>query len=140
MGNEEFRTADKLATLSLFGLGVFVDIRGFYWTINQDSVLDESDFYQALHNVMPIWVWGILLIVFGTSLMIASVFFGKRSVNNTTYYFMLVGGTGSAIIHFLMASAGIYNSINWLSPMQFVVLTAWLGFVGFLGGLKLYDK
>ena len=140
MGNEEFRTADKLATLSLFGLGVFVDIRGFYWTINQDSVLDESDFYQALHNVMPIWVWGILLIVFGTSLMIASIFFGKRSVNNTTYYFMLVGGTGSAIIHFLMASAGIYNSINWLSPMQFVVLTAWLGFVGFLGGLKLYDK
>lgn len=140
MGNEEFRTADKLATLSLFGLGIFTNIRGFYWTINQDSVLDESDFYQALHNVMPIWVWGILLIVFGSSLMIASVFFGKRSINNTTYYFMLVGGTGSAIIHFLMASAGIYNSINWLSPMQFVVLTAWLGFVGFLGGLKLYDK
>lgn len=140
MGNEEFRTADKLATLSLFGLGIFTNIRGLYWTINQDSVLDESDFYQALHNVMPIWVWGILLIVFGSSLMIASVFFGKRSINNTTYYFMLVGGTGSAIIHFLMASAGIYNSINWLSPMQFVVLTAWLGFVGFLGGLKLYDK
>lgn len=140
MGNEEFRTADKLATLSLFGLGMFTNIRGIYWTINQNSVLDESDFYQALHNVMPIWLWGILLIVFGTSLMIASIFFGKRSVNNTTYYFMLVGGTGSAIIHFLMASAGIYNSINWLSPMQFVVLTAWLGFVGFLGGLKLYDK
>ena len=140
MGNEEFRTSDKLGTLSLFGLGVFADIRGFYWAINQDSVLSESEFYQALHNVMPIWLWGMLLIVFGTSLMIASVFFGKRSVNNTTYYFMLVGGTGSAIIHFLMASAGIYNSINWLSPMQFVVLTAWLGFVGFLGGLKLYDK
>lgn len=138
--NKEFGTSNKLATLSLFGLGVFVDIRGFYWTINQDSVLNESEFYQALHNVMPIWLWGMLLIVFGTSLMIASVFFGKRSVNNATYYFMLVGGTGSAIIHFLMASAGIYNSINWLSPMQFVVLTAWLGFVGFLGGLKLYDK
>lgn len=138
--NEDFTISNKLATLSLFGLGVFVDIRGFYWTVRQDAVLKESEFYQALHEVMPIWVWGILLIVFGTSLMIASVFFGKRSVNNTTYYFMLVGGTGSAIIHFLMASAGIYNSINWLSPMQFVVLTAWLGFVGFLGGLKLYDK
>ncbi|OIS53137.1 hypothetical protein A4A29_08315 [Staphylococcus equorum] len=138
--NEEFRTSDKLATLSLFGLGTFTDIRGFYWLLNQESVLDESEFYQALHNVMPIWLWGLLLMVFGTSLMIASIFFGKRSLNNMTYYFMLIGGTGSAIIHFLMASAGIYNSINWLSPIQFVVLTAWLGFVGFLGGLKLYDK
>ncbi|MBN6203943.1 hypothetical protein JZH61_08870, partial [Staphylococcus saprophyticus] len=67
--NKEFGTSNKLATLSLFGLGVFVDIRGFYWTINQDSVLNESEFYQALHNVMPIWVWGVLLIIFGTSLM-----------------------------------------------------------------------
>lgn len=138
--NKEFGTSNKLATLSLFGLGVFVDIRGFYWTINQDSVLNESEFYQALHNVMPIWVWGVLLIIFGTSLMIASIFFGKRNVNNKTYYFMLFGGTGSAVIHFLMASASIYNSINWLTPMQFVVLTAWLGFVGFLGGLELYGR
>lgn len=140
MKNEEFRTSDKLATLSLFGLGVFTNIRGFYWLLNQDSVLGESDFYQALHDVMPIWLWGLLLMVFGTSLMIASISFGKRSVSNVAYYFILIGGTGSAIIHFLMASAAIYNSINWLTPMQFIVLTAWLGFVGFLGGLKLYDK
>lgn len=85
-------------------------------------------------------VMGILITRFGTSLILASLFFGKRSINNVSNYFMLIGGTGSAIIHFLMASAGIYNSINWLTPSQFVVMTAWLGFVGFMGGVDIYGR
>lgn len=136
----KFELPQKLATLSLFGLGVFVDIRGLYWFINQESVLSESDFYRALHEVMPIWVWGFLLIIFGTCLIVASLFFGKRSINNVSNYCMLIGGTGSAIIHFLMASAGLYNSINWLTPAQFVVMTAWLGYVGFLGGIEIHAR
>jgi hypothetical protein len=136
----KFELPQKLATLSLFGLGVFVDIRGMYWFVNQESVLNESEFYKALHEVMPIWVWGFLLLVFGTCLILSSLFFGKRSINNFSNYFMLIGGTGSAIIHFLMASAGIYNAINWLTPAQFVVMTAWLGFVGFMGGVDIYAR
>ncbi len=136
----KFELPQKLATLSLFGLGVFVDIRGIYWFVNQESVLNESEFYKALHEVMPIWLWGLLLLIFGTCLILASLFFGKRSINNVSNYFMLIGGTGSAIIHFLMASAGIYNAINWLTPAQFVVMTAWLGFVGFMGGVDIYGR
>lgn len=136
----KFELPQKQATLSLFGLGVFVDIRGMYWFVNQESVLNESEFYKALHEVMPIWLWGLLLLIFGTSLILSSLFFGKRSINNVSNYFMLIGGTGSAIIHFLMASAGIYNSINWLTPAQFVVMTAWLGFVGFMGGVDIYGR
>lgn len=136
----KFELPQKQATLSLFGLGVFVDIRGMYWFVNQESVLNESEFYKALHEVMPIWLWGLLLLIFGTCLILASLFFGKRSINNLSNYFMLIGGTGSAIIHFLMASAGIYNAINWLTPAQFVVMTAWLGFVGFMGGVDIYGR
>lgn len=138
--SDEFTISDRIATLSLVGLGVFVDIRGFYWFINQNSVLHESEFYQALHEVMPIWLWGLLLLIFGTCLIVASVFFGKHSINNVSNYFMLIGGTGSAIIHFLMASASIYNGINWLTPAQFVAMTAWLGFVGFMGGVEVYGR
>lgn len=136
----KFELPQKQATLSLFGLGVFVDIRGMYWFVNQESVLNESEFYKALHEVMPIWLWGLLLLIFGTSLILSSLFFGKRSINNVSNHFMLIGGTGSAIIHFLMASAGIYNAINWLTPAQFVVMTAWLGFVGFMGGVDIYGR
>ena len=136
----KFEVSQKLATLSLFGLGVFVDIRGFFWVVRQEDVLHDSEFYQSLHEVMPIWLWGVIILVFGTSLILSSLFFGKRSVNNISNYFMLVGGTGSAIVHFLMASASIYNSINWLTPAQFVAMTAWLGFIGFLGGLSIYGR
>ncbi|WP_241960505.1 hypothetical protein [Staphylococcus haemolyticus] len=66
--------------------------------------------------------------------------FGKRSINNYSSYFMLVGGIGSAIIHFLMSSAAVYNAINWLTPAQMIIITAWLGFVGFLGGLGIYER
>lgn len=53
---------------------------------------------------------------------------------------MLIGGLGSAIIHFLMSSAAVYNAINWITPAQFIAITAWLGFVGFLGGLGIYGR
>lgn len=137
---ENFTIHDKLATLSLFGLGVFVDIRGVYWLISQEKVINESDFYRALNEVMPIWIWGLLLLLFGTCLILSSLFFGKRSVNNISNHFMLVGGVGSAIIHFLMSSASVYNAINWITPAQLIAITAWLGFVGFLGGLGIYGR
>ena len=138
--NEHFTIRDKLATLSLFGLGVFVDVRGLYWVISPEIVIKESTFYQALNGVMSIWIWGLLLLIFGTCLILSSLFFGKRSVNNTSDYFMLIGGLGSAIIHFLMSSAAVYNALNWLTPAQMLTMTAWLGFVGFLGGLGIYGR
>lgn len=138
--NEQFTIRDKLATLSLIGLGVFVDVRGLYWFTSPERVIEESAFYQALNDVMPIWIWGLLLLVFGTCLILSSLFFGKRSVNNTSDYFMLIGGLGSSIIHFLMSSAAVYNALNWITPAQLIAITAWLGFVGFLGGLGIYGR
>ena len=138
--NENFTIRDKLATLSLFGLGVFVDVRGLYWFTSPESVIKESAFYEALNNVMSIWIWGLLLLIFGTCLILSSLFFGKRSVKKTSDYFMLIGGLGSAIIHFLMSSAAVYNALNWLTPAQMIIMTAWLGFVGFLGGLGIYGR
>ena len=135
-----FTIHDRLATLSLFGLGVFVDIRGLYWFVSPENVIKESAFYQALNDVMLRWIWGLLLLTFGTCLILSSLFFGKRSVNNTSNYFMLIGGLGSAIIHFLMSSAAVYNALNWLTPAQMIIMTAWLGFVGFLGGLGIYGR
>ena len=138
--NEHFTIRDKLATLSLFGLGVFVDVRGLYWFVSPENVTKESAFYQALNDVMPIWIWGLLLLAFGTCLILSSLFFGKRSVNNISDHFMLIGGLGSAIIHFLMSSAAVYNALNWLTPAQMLIMTAWLAFVGFLGGLGIYER
>lgn len=138
--NDKFAIKDRMATLSLIGLGVFMDIRGIYWFTSQSDVISESDFYLTLHEVMPIWIWGLLIIASGSCLIISSLMFGRRSVSNISDYFMLIGGAGGAIIHFLLASAGMYNTINWITPAQFITLTAWLGFIGFLGGVSVYGR
>ncbi|WP_268246152.1 hypothetical protein [Staphylococcus capitis] len=39
-----------------------------------------------------------------------------------------------------MSSAAVYNAINWITPSQLIAITAWLGFVGFLGGLGIYGR
>lgn len=138
--NQQFTTNDKIASVSLFGLGALEFSRGLYWLIYQRAVLIESEFYAALHEVMPIWIWGLILAIFGLMIMLSSVFYGKRDVNKKSSYFMMIGGFGASIIQFLMVAASLYNSINILSPVQFTILTGWLILVSFLGGVDIYGK
>lgn len=138
--NQQFTTNDRIASVSLFGLGALEFSRGFYWLTYQRAVLSESEFYAALHEVMPIWIWGLILAIFGLMIMLSSVFYGKRDVNRKSSYFMMIGGFGASIIQFLMVAASLYNSINILSPVQFTILTGWLILVSFLGGVDIYGK
>ncbi|MEJ7445686.1 hypothetical protein WL480_12585, partial [Staphylococcus hominis] len=56
------------------GIGILMFERGFFWAKEQEDILDDSQFYVALHNIMPIWVWGILGMVFSLMLIIAPFF------------------------------------------------------------------
>ena len=67
--NKEFSFTDRVTTVTLLSLGLIIGIRGLYWSINQQDVILESDFYEALHQVLPIYVWGVLLLAFGVSLI-----------------------------------------------------------------------
>lgn len=138
--NKSFRFTDRVTTVTLLALGIFISIRGLYWTINQQDVILESDFYEALHQVLPIYIWGVLLLTFGASLILASFFYGSKKINNISYKLVVFGGTGGAIIHFLMTSAALFNAINWITPAQFLVVTGLLGFVGFVAGVELYGR
>lgn len=138
--NKSFGFEDRIATVSLLALGTFVSVRGLFWVVKQDNILVQSNFYEALHDVMPIWVWGIILIVFGLCIVLSSASYGHKKQNDYYLMFLIIGGTGSAIIHFLMASAALYNATNWLTTAQFIILTGWLGFIGFLAGVELYAR
>lgn len=138
--NKSFRFTDRVTTVTLLALGIFISVRGLYWTIQQENVLSESDFYSALHTVMPIWLWGILLLFFGVALVLSSTFYGQNSENNISLKLLLFGGAGGAITHFVMSSAALFNAINWLTPVQFLVVAGLLGFLSFVAGVELYDR
>ena len=123
-----------------FGLGVFMFERGFFWTKEQNAVLNDSPFYMALHEIMPIWIWGIIAMIFSLIFLSSAFFIPKHNVSNKSNYLLFIGGLGSALLYFLMTSASIYNAINWLSTAQFAVITVVCGVLAFFGGANIYDR
>ncbi|WP_414075515.1 hypothetical protein [Staphylococcus pasteuri] len=122
------------------GFGILMFERGFFWAKEQEDVLDDSQFYIALHNIMPIWVWGILGMVFSLMLIIAPFFLPKREMNNVFNYLILIGGAGNGLFYFLMTSASIFHAINWLTPLQFSTLAVVNIMVSVLGVISIVRK
>ncbi|PTK42141.1 hypothetical protein BUZ22_03175 [Staphylococcus haemolyticus] len=124
----------------LLGLSAFTFSRGFFFTKEQDAVLSDSDFYVALHHIMPIWAWGIIIMIASIILGVSSFFLPRQKTNNTCNWLLLIGGTICSVLYFFMTSASIYNAINWLSTIQFSILSAVCFAVGFIGGADIYDR
>ncbi|OOV78918.1 hypothetical protein [Mammaliicoccus fleurettii] len=127
-----------LSSSLLFGLGVFSLWRGIFFTIEQEAVLSDSEFYKALHEVMPIWVWGILMIISSLFLVGACWLMPKR--NALFHWALLIGGATCSLMYLLMTSASLFNAINWLTPMQFATLSATCGVIAFFGGAEIYAR
>lgn len=129
---------EMIASTLLFGTGLFTLWRGLFWTIEQNSVLSDSAFYQELHQLMPIWVWGILFMIAGLSLVCASYLLPKK--NQKSYWFITIGSFISFIMYFIITSASVYNALNWLTPIQFATLSGIYLVMTFFGGFELYGR
>nr|WP_276311546.1 hypothetical protein [Staphylococcus haemolyticus] len=114
--------------------------RGFFWTKEQSTVLSDSDFYITLHQVMPIWLWGVLGMIFSLFIILAPVFLPKQQISNKFNFLLIVGGSGNAIYYFLLTSASIFNAINWLSPVQFATLAMINALIAYYGGADFAGK
>ena len=64
----------SLSFLMILGFGALMFERGFFWTREQASIIRDSDFYLALHHIMPIWIWGVLAMIFSAFIIIAILF------------------------------------------------------------------
>ncbi|MDW3933621.1 hypothetical protein [Staphylococcus saprophyticus] len=131
---------EMLVFVLIFGWGTYMFGRGFFWSKEQETVLSDSPFYLALHQIMPIWVWGIVAMFFSLVLMTSAFFIPKQKINNVCNYLLVIGGLGSAILYFLMTSASIYHSINWLATAQFSIITVVCGLLAFIGGADIYGR
>ncbi|WP_242692896.1 hypothetical protein [Staphylococcus nepalensis] len=130
--------SEMIASTLLFGTGLFTFWRGLFWTIEQDSVLGDSAFYQELHQLMPIWIWGILFMLAGLSLVCASYLLPKK--NQKSYWFITIGSFISFIMYFIITSASVYNALNWLSPIQLATLSGIYLVMTFFGGFEIYGR
>lgn len=130
---------EALAFVMIAGFAIFTFMRGLFWFVESEKVISDSEFYSALDDLMSIWIWGLLLMIVAIILFAAAWLIPKYRLTNTCQFLLIVGGIGAMIIYFLMASASIYNAINWLTWAQFAVLTAKSGGMAFIGGMMLDD-
>lgn len=127
-----------ISSTLLFGLGVFSLWRGLFFAVEQEAVLKDSEFYKALHQVMPIWIWGVLMIISSLFLIGASWLMPRRNI--LFHWALFLGGMTCSFMYLMMTSAGLFNAINWLTPMQFATLSAICGVVAFFGGAEIYGR
>ena len=127
-----------ISSTLLFGLGVFSLWRGLFFAVQQESVLKDSEFYKALHQFMPIWVWGILMAISSLFLIYSSWLMPKR--NSLFHWSLFLGGATCSFMYLMMTSASLFNAINWITPMQFATLSAICGVVAFFGGAEIYAR
>lgn len=132
--------SETVSFITILGLSLVSFVRGAFWTIQQSRVISDSEFYMKLHEIMPIFIWGILLVVSSTVLMLSAIALPKQSYNNMCNWLLCAGGLFNAVMYFLMTSASIFNSINWLTWVQFAVFTVIFASLSFVGGANIYER
>ena len=130
----------SLTFLLVLGFGALMFERGFFWTREQNTIINDSDFYLALHHIMPIWIWGVLAMVFSAFIIAAPFFLPTQKLNNIFNYLICIGGWGNACFYFLMTSASVFHAINWLFPLQFSTFAIICGIMGFYGGVEIVSR
>ncbi|TDM50009.1 hypothetical protein ETI06_05920 [Macrococcoides goetzii] len=133
-------TPEKLTSASTFTFGLYSFARALFWIMESKTAVNDSPLYKALHQVYPLWIWGSLIMFFSICL-IASCFYIPHRLTRTIYdLLVMIGGIGLSFFYFFLAVAGINNSINWLTPISFLILSAGLGVIGFIGGVNYFGK
>lgn len=137
---DKLETKEIILILQSILLGATITGRGVLWFTRPESVLHDSPFYLALHEIMPIWLWGLIVMVTGIIYTSSALFVTSMEHSIKYHLVSFVGGGTSAIFYFIMTSAGMYNNLNWLTPFNFLILTVWTGVLAFIGGAEIYAR
>lgn len=124
-GYGPFNSKDLFLVVSQFLLGLTISSRGFYWLFNQNAVIEDSVFYAKLHTVMPIWLWGLIILITGMFIMLSALYVPTIENRNIFFKLTIIGGSSSFVFYFIMLSASMKNHLNWLTPINFLILTVW---------------
>ncbi|MFQ3843061.1 hypothetical protein AABD41_15170 [Staphylococcus pseudoxylosus] len=137
---DKLETKEIILILQSILLGATITGRGVLWFTRQETVLHDSPFYLALHEIMPIWLWGLIVMVTGIIYTSSALFVTSMEHSIKYHLVSFIGGGTSSIFYFVMTSAGMYNNLNWLTPFNFLVLTVWTGVLAFIGGAEIYAR
>lgn len=136
----KYDISDKLAVGFMIFYGLFSIERSVYWFETFSTVINESPLYKGMHEILPLQVWAILLMLFGVSLILAAIFYPRVKLSNLCQNFMLFGGVGACFVHFLMSAASMSNGSPLFFSVQYLTLSTGYIYIAFLGGAERNGK
>ena len=132
--------AEIIASIMLFGSGLLTVERGFFWIVETDESMVDSNLYTTLSYVMPLWSWGLVFAIGGAFVILSSWKLPKRDTAISFAWLLLIGGLVSSVAYFIITIAGFGSAANWLTPVQYITLSGMNGMLAFLGGLRVWQK
>ncbi len=107
--------------------------RGVYWTSQAEEAVDDSPLYQNMHEIVSLFFWGIPFALSGICLILALIAYSWRRVNNWYSILTIAGGFTSSVFFGILTLAGMYDALNWLSPLTFLTIAVCSGYAGMMG-------
>lgn len=92
-----------------------------------------STYFKGLIDIMPLTMWGLVLVLSTVSFIIAAVQEGKLE-----YIFMLTAGLSGMITFALLAMASIELSMQQTNTVNYIVIASIDLIVAILGGVALW--
>lgn len=121
--------------VSYITIGMLAIVRGLFWIFSSQDAKNDSPLYQSMHEVISLTYWGIPFFIGGVCLVVASIALPYRRVNNVYSIFSIIGGVICSVFFFIIALAGMDQSLNWLTPVTFVVTSMGAGGYAYVGVL-----
>ncbi|WP_436860524.1 hypothetical protein [Staphylococcus caeli] len=135
--NDETRMSEmeKTTVVSLLVIGSTALARGFYWIVSSKEQAHDSPLYMSMHEMLSLTFWGIPFFIGGLFLIIAAITLPYRNIKPIYRVSLILGGIICALFFFIITLAGMNNSLNWLSPLLFFVLSVGSGGYAYIGVL-----
>ncbi|MCG2353320.1 hypothetical protein K4U46_10780 [Staphylococcus epidermidis] len=126
---------EYINVVSLMTMGVLAVVRGLFWIISSEETSHDSPLYESMHELLNLSFWGIPFFIGGVCMVIASIALPYRRVNNLYSVFLIIGGVMCSIFFFIIALAGMDQSLNWLTPVTFLIMSMGSGGYAYVGVL-----
>lgn len=121
--------------VSLIMLGILATVRGVFWIIASDETAHDSPLYESMHELITLTVWGVPFFLGGICLIIAGVTLPYRNVNRVYSVSLILGGSICSMFFFIISMAGMDSSLNWLTPVTFLIMAMGSGGYAYVGVL-----
>lgn len=132
--------SEKFSVLAFFMLGIYILVRAVYWGVSHNNIINDSQLYRALAEIVPLNIWAIPFGLSGLLLIWASALLIKQTTSKKFDYVLIFGGVLAFICYMLLALASVSNGINWMTPATNCVLSILFLSMAYLGVESLWKK